>query len=561
MPVSPVNPPTTLSSQRLVTLVTSPSPYNWVDGWGYPPNQFGGVNSVGARLKHRTNIFNDCNLNPYQDLLANLYIKWLTFSFLYPRSAGHNVAIEMVPNPTWGRIRPDLNGGAKQWVQLNFPTGRVVPSYIASNGVSVDTPPTSDVLDNGRKMRVPHDWIMHPWPSVSNNSGNEVCAVITDLVSQDPEDPYADSKLDCIVCDWWLRLVPFDEGQGFNHDFTSNPVIVVASGDPYVNGPPRRNGTALDAALLSGSQCVSGVAASCVVELTTEWQQVGYFTSTQAADLHTTLPYSGISVAEFLSAVPPGYDTNTIPPDVPEPDPPVARPSVGTWFPKLTSGNNTWTTAGASSTPPTSLDNDETGDEMLLQQSAATAAKRTIIFRAVDATDGYTAETGLSWGAGDIKISKNGAAEANHSGTVTEIGGGLYKYEFALAELDTLGAISFRTNKSGVRPTSFIHQVVAFDPTNANSLGISYIDTATSTRLAQASYENTDTFLDKANAIETGVTPRGALRLMLAVLAGKLSGAGTTTEIFRNGVADTKARVTATVDTSGNRTAITTDQT
>lgn len=67
--------------------------------------------------------------------------------------------------------------------------------------------------------------------------------------------------------------------------------------------------------------------------------------------------------------------------------------------------------------------------------------------------------------------------------------------------------------------------------------------------------------LDLANAIETGVTLRGSQRLMLAALAGKLSGAAGTTVTFRNAVADSKDRIVATVDASGNRTAITADQT
>lgn len=66
--------------------------------------------------------------------------------------------------------------------------------------------------------------------------------------------------------------------------------------------------------------------------------------------------------------------------------------------------------------------------------------------------------------------------------------------------------------------------------------------------------------LDLADAIESGITTRGAIRLMLSSLAGKLSGAATTTITIRN-VGDTKDRVTATVDSDGNRTAITTDVT
>ncbi|MCC7063250.1 MAG: hypothetical protein IT456_10625 [Planctomycetes bacterium] len=55
--------------------------------------------------------------------------------------------------------------------------------------------------------------------------------------------------------------------------------------------------------------------------------------------------------------------------------------------------------------------------------------------------------------------------------------------------------------------------------------------------------------------VEGTVTHRQLLRLGAAVLLGKLSGAGTATEVFR-GILDDKDRVTATVDAAGNRTAI-----
>lgn len=551
MSISPVNPPGTLSSQRLVTLSTSgPSGKDWVAGWGYPPHRYGSLMGIGARFKHRTNIYNGCNVSPYQDLLCTIYIKWITCGFQFPRatSSTHNIAIEMVPNPTFGRIRPDLNGGVKEWVQLNTPTGGTTAAYILT-GSSVGGPPSSDIRDSGRIIKLPNNYILHPWAKV-NGTGTFIDAPITNLISQNTGSTTADSRIDCVACDWWVRLVPFDEAQAIG-DITTNPIILVTSGDGYVQRP--RFG------LNDDSQCNDGVGASSVVTLTTEWTQVGYFTCTGAADIHNSLSYAGISAQEFLSAPPPGYDGTIAP--TPDPDPPVVRPSVGNWFPKITSTKNTWTTGGSVPTPPTSLAIDDTGDEMLLQQSAATAAKRTIIFRAVDATDGFTAETGLSFGAGDIKISKNGAAEANHAGTVTEIAGGQYKYEFSAGEVDTCGALSFRTNKSGVRPTAFVHQVVAFDPANLESMGLSYLDAAVTSRLAGTVYENTDAFLDKTDGVETDLTVREALRLVLAVLGGKLSGAGTGTEVFRNAVADTKARVTATVDTAGNRTAITTDLT
>lgn len=70
-----------------------------------------------------------------------------------------------------------------------------------------------------------------------------------------------------------------------------------------------------------------------------------------------------------------------------------------------------------------------------------------------------------------------------------------------------------------------------------------------------------DALLDRTDAIEVGLTPRGQMRLVAAAEAGKASGLATTTVTLRNAVADTKNRITATVDANGNRTAVTTDVT
>lgn len=67
--------------------------------------------------------------------------------------------------------------------------------------------------------------------------------------------------------------------------------------------------------------------------------------------------------------------------------------------------------------------------------------------------------------------------------------------------------------------------------------------------------------LDATDGVESGLTPRQALRIIAAVAAGKVSGAGTATIVFRNAVADSKNRITGTDDSSGNRTAITYDLT
>jgi hypothetical protein len=196
---------------------------------------------------------------------------------------------------------------------------------------------------------------------------------------------------------------------------------------------------------------------------------------------------------------------------------------------------------------------------MLIKQSESTAARRTVYFTAVNTADD-SAYTGTLSGA-DIRISKAGGAEANSLGTATHIATGLFKYVMDVSECDTLGEMSIRLAKTGVYNDVRVVNIVGFDPNSATSLGLSNLDTTVSSRLAAASYQDVDDILDAVDSIETGVTIRGMFRLLLAALAGKISGGGTTTITIRNAVADSKPRITATVDSSGNRTAITTDQT
>jgi hypothetical protein len=62
-----------------------------------------------------------------------------------------------------------------------------------------------------------------------------------------------------------------------------------------------------------------------------------------------------------------------------------------------------------------------------------------------------------------------------------------------------------------------------------------------------------DGLLDRTNGVETGKTFRQAMRIVAAVLAGKVSGAATGTETFK-GLDGSTVRVTVTTDPAGNRT-------
>lgn len=58
--------------------------------------------------------------------------------------------------------------------------------------------------------------------------------------------------------------------------------------------------------------------------------------------------------------------------------------------------------------------------------------------------------------------------------------------------------------------------------------------------------------------VDNNLTLIQSMRLVVAALAGKVSGAGGTTITIRD-TADTKNRIVATVDSNGNRTALTLD--
>lgn len=101
----------------------------------------------------------------------------------------------------------------------------------------------------------------------------------------------------------------------------------------------------------------------------------------------------------------------------------------------------------------------------LFQQSEGTGAQRRWFFACVDDTDGKTPETGLTFSGAELQISKNGAAFGNFAGTATELTDGMYYYEATSGELDTLGAVGFKVEKSGVRLVLMeVGQVIPWDP-------------------------------------------------------------------------------------------------
>lgn len=112
---------------------------------------------------------------------------------------------------------------------------------------------------------------------------------------------------------------------------------------------------------------------------------------------------------------------------------------------------------------------------MQFQQSEATAAQRRVPIHLVDATDGITAETGIT---GTPDISKNGAAFAAAAAALTEIGNGAYYVELSAGNLDTLGFLMVRFKSAAVAEFQYPVQIVPWDPYDAVRQGMTALPNA-----------------------------------------------------------------------------------
>ena len=211
----------------------------------------------------------------------------------------------------------------------------------------------------------------------------------------------------------------------------------------------------------------------------------------------------------------------------------------------------------------------------------------------IDDTDGKTAETGLTIAQADIRLSKNGGdfAQTNNTAGATHDENGYYDIPLNATDTGTLGRLRVAVSKSGALPvwqdflvvtanvydtlcstdsldvnvTSLADDVITaakFDESTAFPLKSA--DTG-STQVARvgADGDTLETLSDEiaakmatAENIEGTYTLKDAIRIILAFAAGKVSGGGTSSIKFRS-TGDDVDRIQATVDSSGNRTAVT----
>jgi hypothetical protein len=217
---------------------------------------------------------------------------------------------------------------------------------------------------------------------------------------------------------------------------------------------------------------------------------------------------------------------------------------------------------------------------MFLKQS--TASQSVIIGPFIDDTDGKTAEIALTIANTDIRLSKNGGnMAAKNSGGGTHDEAGWYTITLDATDTNTVGRLQVSIHVSGALPVWHEFQVLeediyealvasgaaafnssdqvtvagfAADAINAAAIAANAI--GASELATDAVAEIADGVLDEV--VENSKTMRQLLRLMLAALVEKSAGGGTSTITFRDD-ADLKNRISATVDASGNRTAVVLD--
>lgn len=156
--------------------------------------------------------------------------------------------------------------------------------------------------------------------------------------------------------------------------------------------------------------------------------------------------------------------------------------------------------------------------------------------------------SGLTGATLTITASKNGAAFASITPTVTELANGWYSLALTTAHTDTLGDLALHITATSADPTDLLMQVVAYDMTDATALGLSRLDAAISS-VATSVW---------SFAHQSGRTVKGAIKRLDQLLTGKHTGLlGSTWAMYDvDGV--TKLVEAAQDTVAGTRTAATT---
>jgi len=203
---------------------------------------------------------------------------------------------------------------------------------------------------------------------------------------------------------------------------------------------------------------------------------------------------------------------------------------------------------------------------------------QSVVIRIIDSTDG-TPETAVEhdtsgialWyrreGATQTAITEAALAALNtaHSdGGIEHIGDGYYRLDLPDAAVATgADGVMVGGTVTGMIVIGCYVPLIDLDVYDSVRAGLTALpnaaaDAAGGLPISDAGGLDMDALLQIATTVEGTLDVGEVLRIMLSALAGKASGGGTTTIAFRD-VADAKDRISATVDSSGNRSAVTLD--
>lgn len=184
---------------------------------------------------------------------------------------------------------------------------------------------------------------------------------------------------------------------------------------------------------------------------------------------------------------------------------------------------------------------------------------------AIASSDGYSPSTALAFTtqADAILFSKNGSTFANRNSTqvVTAVRGGYYTVNLNTVDVGIVGRlrIAFRESSTHI-PFWEDFQVVPNNVYDSLYGGSTYLQVDVQTiETADATTQITHAVLN--STLEYTYTVKQGLRIMAAALAGRSTGAGSTTLKYQAMGSSDKNRINAACDSSGNRQGMTLDAT
>lgn len=174
----------------------------------------------------------------------------------------------------------------------------------------------------------------------------------------------------------------------------------------------------------------------------------------------------------------------------------------------------------------------------LLKQSTAIKVP---VGPCVDATDGFTLETAISWATTEAYLMKHDAAALTDIGVNTwssHLGGGVYNVSLTASNTDTLGLLSIHAHDAAMRPVRSDFTVVPANVYDSLVLGTDYLDANVHQINGNASsgfLTGTDHLKADVQQINANTTAADNLqKSALGIVSGTVSTGSTTTIVTTN---------------------------